>query len=73
MIQEGKSLGLIYGYKTDGIFQTQEEVNRYEALNPDQPYQEAYGRKTMPGDLKYVDLSGDGYVNKVSGSTKIKR
>ena len=72
VIQEGKSLGLIYGYKTDGIFQTQEEVNRYEALNPDQPYQEAYGRKTMPGDLKYVDLSGDGYVNKVSGSTEDK-
>ena len=47
-------------------------MNRYEALNPDQPYQEAYGRKTMPGDLKYVDLSGDGYVNKVSGSTEDK-
>lgn len=26
----------------------------------------------MPGDLKYVDLSGDGYVNKVSGSTEDK-
>lgn len=67
VIQEGKTLGLIYGYKTDGIFQTWDEVNYYESLNPDQPYQEAYNRKTMPGDLKYVDLSGDGYVNKVYG------
>lgn len=67
VIQEGKTLGLIYGYKTEGIFQSWEEVNYYESLNKDYAYQEAYNRKTMPGDLKYVDLSGDGYVNKVFG------
>ena len=67
VIQEGKTLGLIYGFKTDGIFQTWDEVNYYESLNPDHPYQEAYGRKTMPGDLKYVDMTNDGYVNKSIG------
>lgn len=72
VIQEGKTLGLIFGYKTDGIFQSWDEVNHYESLNPDYAYQEAYGRKTMPGDLKYVDLSGDGYVNKVYGFNEDK-
>lgn len=63
VIKEGESLGLIYGFKTDGIFQTWEEVNYYESLNP-LPYQEQYSyRKTSPGDIKYVDLTGDGRVN----------
>lgn len=64
VIQEGKTLGLFYGYKTDGIFQTQEEVDRCEALNTDYPYQgvSKYD-KTSPGDIKFVDLSGDGRVN----------
>lgn len=64
VIQEGKTLGLFYGYKTDGIFQTQEEVDACEALNDEYPYQgvSKYD-KTSPGDIKYVDLSGDGRVN----------
>lgn len=73
VIKEGESMGLIYGFKTDGVFQSQEEVNRYEALNPDHQYQEQYAyRKTLPGDVKYVDLSGDGYVNKAYGNTDDK-
>lgn len=64
VIQEGKTLGLFYGYKTDGIFQTQEEVDRCEALNADYPYQGVTKYdKTSPGDIKFVDLSGDGRVN----------
>ena len=31
VIQEGKSLGLIYGYETDGVFRSQEEVDYYES------------------------------------------
>lgn len=73
VIKEGESMGLIYGFKTDGIFQSQEEVDRYEALNPDHQYQEAYAyRKTMPGDVKYVDMTGDGYVNKTYGNNEDK-
>lgn len=49
VIQEGKSLGLIYGYETDGVFRSQEEVDYYESLNPDYMYQEKYSyRKTIP-------------------------
>lgn len=69
VIQEGKSLGLIYGYETDGVFRSQEEVDYYESLNPDYMYQEKYSyRKTIPGDLKFVDQNGDGRVNRDYGN-----
>lgn len=64
VLQEGKSLGLIYGFETDGIFQSQEEIDYYESLNPNHKYQTGTtGRRTIPGDLKYVDQNGDGWVN----------
>ena len=73
VIQEGKTLGLFYGYKTDGVFQTQEEVDRYEALNADYPYQGVTKYdKTSPGDIKFVDLSDDGRVNFDYQSTEDK-
>lgn len=64
VIEEGKSLGLFFGYKTDGVFQSWDEINACEALNPDMPYQQKFSYdKLSPGDIKLVDLSGDGYVN----------
>lgn len=69
VIQEGKSLGLIYGFQTDGTFYDQAEVDYYESLNEDYAYQEQYSyRKTIPGDLKFVDQNGDGRVNVASGN-----
>lgn len=52
------SLKSIYGYVTDGFFNSQEEINNY-AKQP---------RTAKPGDLKLVDISGpdgvpDGVVN----------
>lgn len=64
VIEEGKSLGLFYGYKTDGIFQSWEEIERCEALNPNKPYQQKFSYNVLsPGDIKILDLSGDGFVN----------
>lgn len=63
VIKEGSTLGLFYGYKTDGLFQTWEEIYACEALNKDKPYQGDRYTKTSPGDIKFVDLSGDGYVS----------
>ncbi|MDD3077769.1 MAG: TonB-dependent receptor [Paludibacter sp.] len=37
-----------YGYKTDGIFQTQEEIDNYPTLNTN----------VKPGDIKLLDISG---------------
>ena len=64
VIEEGKSVGLFYGYKSDGIFQNWEEIEACEALNPEMPYQQKFRSDVLsPGDIKLLDLSNDGYVN----------
>ena len=51
---QGYSLGSIFGYKTDGYFQTQEEVDNYAVIN----------RSVVgPGDIKYVDKDNDGKIS----------
>lgn len=57
MTEVGKPIGYYYGYKVDGVFQTQDEVTNY--VNN--------GMQVMPnakaGDLKFVDLNKDGQLN----------
>ncbi len=54
----GLPIGYFFGYKTDGIFQTQDEVNNY--VNGDgnliQP-------NASPGDLRFVDINNDGIID----------
>jgi TonB-linked SusC/RagA family outer membrane protein len=55
--QDGYALGYFWGYETDGLFQTQEEIDQWleddrAVLQPD----------VKPGDVKYVDRNGDGYI-----------
>ena len=47
-----------YGMKTDGIFQNWNEVNAYKDKDGNlmQP-------NAQPGDVRFVDVNGDGYVN----------
>lgn len=54
--QEGFPIGYFYGYKTDGIFQTQAEVDAH-------PAQDALGAPATPGDLRYVDINGDNIID----------
>lgn len=69
VMKEGESLGLIYGYETNGVFQNQAQIDYYESLNPDYRYQEEYDyRQTIPGDLILVDQTGDGRVNVTSNN-----
>ncbi|MDR0431262.1 MAG: TonB-dependent receptor [Tannerellaceae bacterium] len=53
----GKPYGQFYGYKTDGIFQTQEEINAYvkdgKLIQPD----------AKPGDVKFQDLNENGSID----------
>ncbi len=53
-IEEGYSMNFIYGYKTDGIFQTADEVTQWKSTTTDA------GRESQksPGDVKFVDLYG---------------
>ncbi len=62
LYEEGQPLGQIFGYKTDGLFRSYEEIDQYNALNPDRMYQETFWR-TLPGHIKFVDTNGDGFVN----------
>ncbi|MDR6761533.1 TonB-linked SusC/RagA family outer membrane protein [Flavobacterium sp. 2755] len=52
----GKPIGYFYGYKTDGIFQNQAEVDAH-------PSQLALGANAAPGDLRFVDVNGDGVID----------
>ncbi len=53
-IEEGYSLNYIYGYKTNGLFQTTQEVADYKSKISDA------GRDAQksPGDVIFVDLNG---------------
>ncbi|HEY9115495.1 MAG TPA: TonB-dependent receptor [Bacteroidales bacterium] len=55
-MEVGFPIGYFYGYKTDGIFQTQEEVDAH-------PSQSALGAPASPGDIRFVDVNGDGVLN----------
>lgn len=57
MTEVGKPLGYYYGYKMDGVFQTQEEIDNYK--NNDQVVMP----NAKPGDLKFVDLNKDGKLD----------
>ena len=57
----GHPVGAFYGYVTDGLFQTQEDVQTANARDddPSTPYQSS---GTSPGDLRFKDLNGDGQI-----------
>lgn len=55
-MEVGKPLGYFFGYKTDGIFQNQGEVDAH-------PSQVALGAEASPGDIRFVDVNGDGVIN----------
>ena len=53
--REGKPLDGIWGYKSAGLFQSQEEIDGWAEQN--------LGSTVRPGDIKYVDQNGDGVIN----------
>ncbi|GHU89364.1 SusC/RagA family TonB-linked outer membrane protein [Bacteroidia bacterium] len=53
IIQEGYPLWSYYGYKSDGFFQNQEEVDKGPRL---------VARAPKPGDIRYVDKNKDGFI-----------
>nr|WP_321290488.1 TonB-dependent receptor [uncultured Sunxiuqinia sp.] len=50
--------GQMFGLKADGFFNTWEEVN-----DANRPIYEYQNNKIQPGDVKYVDINGDGKIN----------
>ncbi len=52
VFEKGFSPGYFYGYKTDGLFQNEQEIAAAA---------KQLGAK--PGDIKFVDVNGDGVIN----------
>ncbi len=55
-MEVGFPIGYYYGYVTDGIFQTQAEVEAH-------PSQSALGAEAAPGDIRFKDTEGDGDID----------
>lgn len=62
----GKKVGEIWGYRADGLIQTQAEADEYN-----QKYDLSFisGKPWTPGDVKYRDLDGDKKIN--NGTNKL--
>lgn len=52
-MEAGYPIGFFYGYKTDGVFQSQDEIDNSALTSV----------KTSPGDLKFVDINKDGIID----------
>lgn len=59
LIQADYPVNFFYGFKTDGIFQTQTEVDNHAVQVPgNDPY-----NRTSAGDIRFKDLNNDGIIN----------
>jgi TonB-linked SusC/RagA family outer membrane protein len=56
MMSTGYSVGQLKGYRTDGLYNYQDEVQN-------RPYYSFYSNMVQKGDIKYVDIDGDGKVD----------
>ncbi len=54
----GEPIGAFYGYKVVGVFQNQEDLDKYAQDGVEQP-----------GDLRYEDINGDGVITADSDRT----
>lgn len=57
-VQNGYAIGYFWGYKTDGLFQNQTEIDAWKAAGKGvlQP-------NVQPGDVRYVDINNDGEID----------
>lgn len=62
ILQVGKPLGNWYGYRTDGVWQSQREI---DALPKDYTSLVTVRDNMRPGDTKFVDTNGDGTINEL--------
>ncbi|MEW4922322.1 TonB-dependent receptor [Algibacter sp. 2305UL17-15] len=52
-MEAGQPIGYFRGFKTDGIFQTQAEIDNGTPIN----------NQVLPGDIRFVDLNNDGVID----------
>lgn len=56
----GRPVGQTYGYMADGLFQSQDEINKSSKIA---------GYNPVPGDIKYKDLNNDGAIDQFDQTT----
>lgn len=56
----GEAIGTFYGYETNGLYQTAEEVAGDANIKNDPRREQGL---IQPGDVRFVDLNGDGVIN----------
>lgn len=62
--EEGHPIGYFWGYKTEGVMQNEADVQAYLDKNcKGNAANSKQGTSIKPGDLKFVDVNGDGVVN----------
>lgn len=59
----GHTLGETWGYTTAGFFQSADEVSKSASQK------EIWGGDWLPGDIRYVDLDGNGVINAGDNTT----
>lgn len=59
-MQVGYPIGYFFGYKTNGVFQSAEDIAANDVSQAD----------AQPGDFRYVDVNGDGIINFSNDSDK---
>lgn len=62
--QNGYPVGSYYGWKVEGIFRTQAEIDEMNRLAVEKGVESGVyqDKTTQPGDYKFVDLNGDGQI-----------
>jgi TonB-linked SusC/RagA family outer membrane protein len=58
IVRAGDAFSSFYGYRTEGLFNSQEEVESYVSPTGDKIQPNA-----KPGDIRFADLNGDGVLN----------
>lgn len=62
--EEGHPIGYFWGYKTEGVMQNEADVQAYLDKNcKGNAANSKQGTGIKPGDLKFVDVTGDGVIN----------
>ena len=74
--EAGHPIGSFYGLRTDGIFRSYDEIRNHadQGVSPfdeegnllpelDEDGEVLLAKRTAPGDIRFVDLNGDGVIN----------
>ncbi|WP_293053679.1 TonB-dependent receptor [Paludibacter sp.] len=65
IMRDGYAVGSFYGYKVDHIYKNQAEIDADNAKAKAAGHTAGYnnGSATVPGDYKFKDLNGDGFID----------